>query len=886
MSNIHFLWDKNGALVFSSANSKKWLKSVFPDLEWERAHLNLFQEVSQNLKNQPKDAKLNFGGQSIAVERDGDKLFASVSVEEESEEKVFFPFQELLENLDVAILIEDNDRRLQYTNQAFCDYFSIPVSPKDLHGADCAEAAEASKELFLDPHYFIQHVESVLAKEVRRGPVSFEMADQRMLEQTYIPLLKGEKKVGHLWLYRDTTMQYLSGIARKASEDKYRKIIENINLGLMEVDREEKIRWANEPFLQKTGYKLKELIGKDAREVFLFEEDRAKGIEMELEKVNKKRMAGLSSAFEVRMRTKGNQSLWMQVSGAPIQDSNGQISGSLGIHHDVTEAKENRLALAYRSEFQSILLALAEKLLVADESSIDAAIQSALEDIGRFVNADRAYIFDYDFEAQTTSNTYEWCEEGIEPEIENLQDIPIEALDDWVETHQRGDTMVVPDVLALPKNSTLREVLEPQGIQSLITVPLYKSGGALGFIGFDAVKIKKAWSQTEQELLGFLAQLLVNHRMLSDFQHQVQESEERMRKILASAMDAVITINEEGRIEQWNVQAERIFGYQYQDVLGKELGEIIIPPKYHRAHQEGMSHFLETGEGPILNKRIELVANRKSGESFPMEMSVIPIKHEGKHFFSAFLRDITDQKKAQDDMANALEQQRELATMKSRLISMASHEFRTPLTTIKANADLLEFWSARLEEENQQKASRYLNRIIQETDRLSNIMNDLLVLGRLESGRITVNKRNVDLLDFSRELIDRVYNPESNEGRTVEVKIEGAPRLVATDLKILEHILSNLLENAWKYSPKDSNPKIILNFLASKVRVSVIDQGIGIPVEEQDRIFSTFYRASNAKDSKGSGMGLAIVKQMAEMHGMDIKFFSTPKEGTEFIIEW
>lgn len=886
MSNIHFLWDKNGALVFSSANSKKWLKSVFPDLEWERAHLNLFQEVSQNLKNQPKDAKLNFGGQSIAVERDGDKLFASVSLEEESEEKVFFPFQELLENLDVAILIEDNDRRLQYTNQAFCDYFSIPVSPKDLHGADCAEAAEASKELFLDPHYFIQHVESVLAKEVRRGPVSFEMADQRMLEQTYIPLLKGEKKVGHLWLYRDTTMQYLSGIARKASEDKYRKIIENINLGLMEVDREEKIRWANEPFLQKTGYKLKELIGKDAREVFLFEEDRAKGIEMELEKVNKNRMAGLSSAFEVRMRTKGNQSLWMQVSGAPIQDSNGQISGSLGIHHDVTEAKENRLALAYRSEFQSILLALAEKLLVADESSIDAAIQSALEDIGRFVNADRAYIFDYDFEAQTTSNTYEWCEEGIEPEIENLQDIPIEALEDWVETHQRGDTMVVPDVLALPKNSTLREVLEPQGIQSLITVPLYKSGGALGFIGFDAVKIKKAWSQTEQELLGFLAQLLVNHRMLSDFQHQVQESEERMRKILASAMDAVITINEEGRIEQWNVQAERIFGYQYQDVLGKELGEIIIPPKYHRAHQEGMSHFLETGEGPILNKRIELVANRKSGESFPMEMSVIPIKHEGKHFFSAFLRDITDQKKAQDDMANALEQQRELATMKSRLISMASHEFRTPLTTIKANADLLEFWSARLEEENQQKASRYLNRIIQETDRLSNIMNDLLVLGRLESGRITVNKRNVDLLDFSRELIDRVYNPESNEGRTVEVKIEGAPRLVATDLKILEHILSNLLENAWKYSPKDSNPKIILNFLASKVRVSVIDQGIGIPVEEQDRIFSTFYRASNAKESKGSGMGLAIVKQMAEMHGMDIKFFSTPKEGTEFIIEW
>lgn len=886
MSDIHFLWDKNGALVFSSADCKKWLKSAFPDLEWERAHLNLFQEVSQNLKNQPKDAKLNFGGQSIAVERDGDKLFASVSVEEESEEKVFFPFQELLENLDVAILIEDNDRRLQYTNQAFCDYFSIPVSPKELHGADCAEAAEASKELFLDPHYFIQHVESVLAKEVRRGPVSFEMADQRMLEQTYIPLLKGEKKVGHLWLYRDTTMQYLSGIARKASEDKYRKIIENINLGLMEVDREEKIRWANEPFLQKTGYKLQELTGKDAREVFLFEEDRAKGIEMELEKVNENRMAGLSSAFEVRMRTKDNEALWMQVSGAPIQDSNGQITGSLGIHHDVTEAKENRLALAYRSEFQSILLALAEKLLVADESSIDAAIQSALEDIGRFVNADRAYIFDYDFEAQTTSNTYEWCEEGIAPEIDNLQGIPVEALEDWVETHQRGDTMVVPDVLALPKNSTLREVLEPQGIQSLITVPLYKSGGALGFIGFDAVKTKKAWSQTEQELLGFLAQLLVNHRMLNDFQHQVQESEERMRKILASAMDAVITINEEGRIEQWNVQAERIFGYQYQDVLGKELGEIIIPPKYHRAHQEGMSHFLETGEGPILNKRIELVANRKSGESFPMEMSVIPIKHEGKHFFSAFLRDITDQKKAQDDMANALEQQRELATMKSRLISMASHEFRTPLTTIKANADLLEFWSARLEEENQQKASRYLNRIIQETDRLSNIMNDLLVLGRLESGRITVNKRNVDLLDFSRELIDRVYNPESNEGRTVEVKIEGAPRLVATDLKILEHILSNLLENAWKYSPKDSNPKIILNFLASKVRVSVIDQGIGIPVEEQDRIFSTFYRASNAKDSKGSGMGLAIVKQMAEMHGMDIKFFSTPKEGTEFIIEW
>jgi signal transduction histidine kinase len=298
-----------------------------------------------------------------------------------------------------------------------------------------------------------------------------------------------------------------------------------------------------------------------------------------------------------------------------------------------------------------------------------------------------------------------------------------------------------------------------------------------------------------------------------------------------------------------------------------------------------MDHFFKTGEGPVLNQRIELVGLSKNEQHFPIELSIIPIQLKNRFIFSAFLRDITQRKKAEDDMTIALEQSNELARVKSRLMSMASHEFRTPLTTIKANAEMLEYWSERLEEKDKSKANRYIGRMLGEVDRLTNIMNDMLIIGRLEAGKTRVQKRMTDIVHLSSEIIDKNFSNES-DGREVNIKIEGSPYFVSVDIDIIEHILNNLISNALKYSPDAVAPQLIINFKDNRrLRLSVKDFGLGIPENEINSVFNAFYRSENTRQISGTGMGLAIVEQFADIHKINIKVFSAVDVGSEFVLE-
>ncbi len=789
----------------------------------------------------------------------------------------------LLMHLDAAILIEDAEGKIRYVNQNFSDYFRLEASPKELEGAVCAEVGASIVHLFKNPEAFIQGIGERLQERTIKRSERILMADERVMERDYIPMFIDEEYQGHLWVYRDVTMRYLTEQALIESEKKYREVIQNINLGLMEVNNEETILWANESFLRATGYNLKEIQGKNAREVFLEVED-TKALEPILDDTQTERNQGKSSVYELPIRNRFGEQIWMMISGAPIKDISGEVIGSLGIHHNITPLKELQNQLEYRIKLQSILLQLGKDLIFLKPENERSVINHTLGKLGSFVNADRVYIFDYHLEKLQTSNTFEWCAEGISPEIDNLQEVPLEAIPDWYETHLAGKAMVYDNVSDLAKGHPVREILEPQGIQSIITVPIFGNEKLQGFIGFDAVRSLKKWNDDETELLEFMAQMLAGHYIKKEFENQLSASEFRMRTILENALDAVITINDEGLVEQWNKQAEEIFGYTEAEVQGKLLSTLIIPEKFAAAHEQGMHHYLETGEGPVLNQRIELVGHDKAGKHFPIELSIVPFLMNGKHYFSSFLRDITARKQAEEDMNLALEQQKELARMKSRLISMASHEFRTPLTTIKANAEMLELWTQKIPENHQAKALKYLERLNRETNRLSNIMTDILVLGRLESGKIKISRKSIDLVGFVQDIRDRHFASQA-DGRDLNIKLIGGPKLVKIDPELMEHIIQNLVGNAFKYSEGAPNPELHLQYQDAVVRLSVKDYGIGIPEEDQNKIFNSFFRADNTRGIQGSGMGLSVVKQMADMQNLNLRFFSQENEGSEFVID-
>lgn len=213
-------------------------------------------------------------------------------------------------------------------------------------------------------------------------------------------------------------------------------------------------------------------------------------------------------------------------SNATLLFEGGKPVKVVGVNYDVTEVELARTQSMYRSRLENLLVSISFDLIKNQYQEMDQVVTSALHKAGEFVGADRAYRFVYDLKSLTTSNTHEWCAEGIEPEITNLQDIPIDAIQLWMTAHKAGLPFFIRSVQDLPKGHALREILEPQGIKSLVTIPLMREEKCIGFIGFDAVKQERLWTDVDLTLLRLLADLLVNaevrmqHELLIRTQNQ------------------------------------------------------------------------------------------------------------------------------------------------------------------------------------------------------------------------------------------------------------------------------------------------------------------------------------------------------------------------------
>ncbi|WP_266363944.1 PAS domain-containing hybrid sensor histidine kinase/response regulator [Tellurirhabdus rosea] len=250
-------------------------------------------------------------------------------------------YRTLIQNLHAGVLLEDEHRRIVLTNQYFCDLFGIPAAPEALVGLDCSDSAGQSKHLFRCPESFVKRIEELLQGRTLCVGEELETADGRVLERDYVPIFDHEQYLGHLWRYEDITEQKRVQDLIRRSEEKYRGIIENMDLGLMEVDNNDVIQRVYPRFAQLTGYGSQELVGRHAMEMLL------PGPEYRpvLNAQNTERLSGKSGVYEVPIRRKDGQIIWVIISGAPILDGMGNVVGSVGIHLDITERKRTQEAL-------------------------------------------------------------------------------------------------------------------------------------------------------------------------------------------------------------------------------------------------------------------------------------------------------------------------------------------------------------------------------------------------------------------------------------------------------------------------------------------------------------------------------------------------------------
>lgn len=261
----------------------------------------------------------------------------------------------------------------------------------------------------------------------------------------------------------------------------------------------------NDAFIATFGYRRLEAIGCLVAEMNFFtrEEDAALA------------QAYLASTeplvqYELSVRTRSGQILIGQISGEVVKTQAEDLR--LTVMNDLTAIKKAEDSLRYQAQFNNMLMKIATEYINVPLDHVPDAISKALRDIGQFVDADRVYIFDYDFRRQTCSNTYEWCNIDVNPEIDNLQDLPLAEIPDWVSAHKNGMKLKIDDVLALPPENGVRQILEPQSVKSLLTLPLMSGSDCIGFVGFDSCRHIRIYNNDEIGLLSLFCEMLVNMR--------------------------------------------------------------------------------------------------------------------------------------------------------------------------------------------------------------------------------------------------------------------------------------------------------------------------------------------------------------------------------------
>lgn len=702
-----------------------------------------------------------------------------------------------------------------------------------------------------------------------------------------------EGLVGMMAVARDITDRIKAEEVLRMSEEKYRGMLQGLQFGLIEVDNDERIVYVNEPMCKITGYKSEELIGQVASDILV--DGSSRHI---IDKEHVRRQDGVASVYEIMITHKSGQSIWSLISGAPMVDIHGKQVGSIGIHMDITQKKQEEFIQREMSKKLSARNAELRKkqnfLNGINHFVTRLLVKENINDIAWEIAEDVIELFGFEDCVIYILNKDLGCMEQIAaygPKMAKGRQVvnPITvAIGEGIvgAVAKSGKVEVIADT-----SQDERYIVDDTVRLSELSVPIIADGEVIGVI--DSEHEQANFFQKEHvDTLVTIANLAANRlknakakRRQLKAEAELRDSERKLRAILDSALDAVVTIDAKGIVKEWNHQAEVMFGFTAEEAIGLPLTKTIIPPQHHTSHDKGMAHYMKTGEGPVLNQKIEITALRKGGEEFPIELAIIPIVMKGAHSFTAFMSDITVQKQVHQEMEKALSKERELNELKSRFVAMTSHEFRTPLTTIKQNIDLVSFKLENKHPEDFGDYKKYIDRVESEIIRVTSLMNDILMMGRIDSGKIEVRKVATDLRAFCERTIQQ-HVTSRLDGRKIEFEVTGVPRPVNLDGDLFDHVIQNLISNAFKYSDGKADPKVTLRYdKLDVVNLHVRDYGIGIPRKDQKGLFQSFYRATNVQNIQGSGLGLSIVKEFVGLHDGQIQVKSEKDKGSEFIVE-
>ncbi len=401
----------------------------------------------------------------------------------------------------------------------------------------------------------------------------------------------------------------------------------------------------------------------------------------------------------------------------------------------------------------------------------------------------------------------------------------------------------------------------------------------------------------------FFTAMITDITEQKSMEEKVKQSEEDFRSLAESSPIFILKVNKNHIINYINSVSD---GVNKEDVIGSSLFEFVPKSDKERVRKlidgvfrskkpdqyeiltkddKGKETWYSTIVGPIIKERkVENVLLLSSDISEKKEAE-IKINQLNENLEKRVVERTIELENAQIELALSLEKEKELGELKSRFVATASHQFRTPLTVIQSNIGLLDMQLEMLDKELKPKFGKVAGRIQSEVKRMTALMDEVLILGKINAGSIKPKLKPVDIVALCMEVASN-YNAIQEDGRKFKFSVNGKPVNFKLDPKLLEHTISNLASNAFKYSTGKPSPSLTISFEAKGVQISVKDSGIGIPANDIKHLFEPFFRASNVEEVSGTGLGTAIIKEYVELNKGTIDVKSKIKSGSEFIIEF
>lgn len=547
---------------------------------------------------------------------------------------------------------------------------------------------------------------------------------------------------------------------------------------------------------------------------------------------------------------------------------------------DLTQRKQAESAQLKRQQTSSLLVEIQHILLLAKEQLDYPKI---LKSLGQMTEVNRIYVFESGFnDTNTLTQVAEWAfNHFAEPSIQPM----VQHFPRWLTQLKQGES-IIGTVLDFPEDE--QNILRRDGILSVLILPILLNNQLVGLIGFEDSIHTKQWKQDEVDLLRTVVGAIGVWLERKQAEDALEDSKEVFSAIGSAAQDAIIMMDDLGKISYWNAAAAQMFGYSSEYIVGKALHHVITPRRYLTDFEKNFPNFCLTGQGNVVGRTVELTGLNQQHQEFPVEISISSAKIKGKWHAIGIMRDITERKQAEVILKQQNEALIRLNQEKNEFMGIAAHDLKNPLSSILGYAEEIQ---EAFDELPDAEILEYTKMIQLSAQRMFQLINNLLDVNAIEAGKMNVNLKAVNILPILQSSI-LYYRKRAHEKSIV---LQTGPIFETTenftawvDSATLHQILDNLLSNALKYSLPYKKLYIHLYKTAKNIRCEIQDEGPGLSVEDQQKLFSKFTRLTPrpTQGEHSTGLGLYIVKKLVEAMNGKVWCETELGRGATFVIEF